>query len=147
MPSQNWGQHDVRVFVVPVFVNHYLEVSWVIGLLPAIILHFFFRISSMKWTIQQANGVIPSSGQAHGPTMNGWWWLVAINLAFSQSYWESHHPNWRLEHQFYFPINLGNRLSSQLTTSIIFSEGWRKTTNQMNGLFHGSSSWNGGFWP
>ena len=27
--------------------------------------------------------------------LTGWWELVAINLAFSQKYWECHHPNWR----------------------------------------------------
>ena len=32
-------------------------------------------------------------------------------------------------HQFYFPINIGFRLSSQMTNSY-FSEGWLKTTNQ-----------------
>ena len=32
-------------------------------------------------------------------------------------------------HQFYFPINIGNFKSSQLTSSYS-SEGWRKTTNQ-----------------
>ena len=26
---------------------------------------------------------------------SGWWWMVAMNLAFSQKYWECHHPNWR----------------------------------------------------
>ena len=34
-------------------------------------------------------------------------------------------------HQFYFPILIGFRLSSQLTKSY-FSEGWRKTTKQLH---------------
>ena len=33
---------------------------------------------------------------AYDQTSSGWWWMVAINLAFSQKYWEFHHPNWLL---------------------------------------------------
>ena len=49
-----------------------------------------------------------------------------------------------LEHQFYFPINIGLLSSSQLTNSIIFQDGVAKN-HQPDSYFHYEFQWHHGF--
>ena len=60
--------------------------------LPCFMFHrraFSLAVTSEGWRCWNFFG----SSWTH--VTNGWWWLVAMNLAFSHSYWECHHPNWR----------------------------------------------------